>query len=511
MSNLSNNKRIVKNTLVLYIRMLFTMVVGLYTSRVILNTLGVTDFGVYNVVGGIITMFSFINGSMSSASSRFITFELGTGDEKKLKKVFGQSLSIHLLIAILILILGETIGLWFIYEKVQIPTDRFSAALIVYHLSIAASMLSIMSVPYNATIIAHEKMSAFAYITILDVFLKLLIVYLLVIFPYDKLIVYAILLFIVQVINQAIYLSYSCRKFTEAKTWFIWDKSLFKEMASFAGWSLFGNLAGTLFGQGLNILLNLFFGPVVNAARGISVQVQTVIGRFIGNFQTALNPQITKNYAAGELESMHKLIFSSSKFSFFLMMFLSLPVFINTEYILTLWLKTVPQYTTTFARIMLLISITETLANPLIVAAQSTGKIRVYQQVVGGILLTILPISYIVLKLGAPPYSVFLVHLCCAIIAQIARVYMIRPMIMLSIKDYLYQVIYKVVSVFIISLLICNVISNLHHEITFLTFISDSILCVLISVLTIYLLGLNKNEKYFITSKIKAIKSKLYD
>lgn len=503
MSTQSDNKRIAKNTLILYVRMLVTMIIGLFTSRIILNTLGVTDFGVYNVVAGVITMFGFLTGSMSSASSRFITFELGKGNPERLKKVFGQCLSIHLIIAIFIVLLGETIGLWFVYEKLQIPVERFSSAVFVYHLSVAASFLNIMIVPYNAAIIAHERMSAFAYITILDVILKLLIVYLLCIFPYDKLIVYAILLFIVQLINQFIYLFYLWKRFEEVKVWFSWDKTLSKEMTSFAGWSLFGNLAGTLFGQGLNILINLFFGPTVNAARGVAVQIQGVIFRFINNFQTALNPQITKKYAAGELESMHKLIYTSSKFSFFLMMFLSLPVFINTEYILVLWLKTVPDYTVSFVRILLLISLTETLANPLIISAQATGKIRIYQQVVGGILLAIVPISYVILKFGAPPYSVFIVHFICAILAQSARVYMLRPMINLSIKDYFNKVVIRVGAVLLFSLLLCCAIHITHSNSSIIYIILDSLSCAVISILLIYFIGFEKNEKNFLISRLK--------
>lgn len=504
-----DNKRIAKNTFILYIRMLFTIAVGLYTSRVILATLGITDYGIYNIVGGIVTMFGFINSAMSGASSRFITFELGTGNQNSLNKIFGQSLSVHLCISLLILVLSETIGLWFIYEKVQIPTERFFPALVTYHLSIAASILSIMSVPYNAVIIAHEKMSAFAYITISDVILKLVIVYLLNVFPYDKLIVYAILLFIAQIINQAIYCIYSWKTFPEVKTGFVWDSKLFKNMASFAGWSMFGNLAAVLFGQGLNILLNLFFGPIVNAARGIAVQVQGVVSKFISSFQTALNPQITKNYASGELSAMHKLIFTSSKFSFFLMMMLSLPVLINTEYLLKIWLKNVPDYTVIFVRLMLLISILDTLANPLMVAIQATGRIRVYQQIVGGILLAILPISYVTLKLGAPAYSVFIVHLLCAIVAQGARIYLISPMIHLVIKEYVKKVIAKIFIVFILSITLSFLFNLLPYtNINFIRFILNSIIYVAISISAIYYLGLDKNEKVFLTSKISTLFTK---
>lgn len=484
--------------------MLCTMAVGLYTSRVVLNTLGVIDFGVYNVVGGIITIFSFINNSMSTASSRFITFELGTGNKNKLKNVFGQSLSIHLLIAILIIILGETIGLWFIYEKIQIPTDRFSSALIVYHLSIAASCLSIMSVPYNAAIIAHEKMSAFAYITILDVILKLGIVYLLIIFPYDKLIVYAILLLIVQIINQGVYLFYSYRQFEETKTWFSWDSSLFKEMSSFAGWSLFGNFSITLYNQGVNILLNIFFGPIMNTARGISMQVQNIILRFISSFQTSLNPQITKSYAQHDYKEMHKLIFMSSKFSFYLMLFLSLPIFLNTEYILKLWLNVVPNYSTIFVQLLLIIALIETLINPLTISIQATGKIRTYQILVGGTLLSILPLSWIALKFNCPPYTVYIIQIICSIIALFIRLYFIRKNVGISIKEYLKKVIARISIVFISSLLLTYLISHYFEIHSLYALIFESLLIFISLTCIIYILGLNKKERKLIKGVIKS-------
>lgn len=500
-----SNRRIAKNTLILYVRMLFTMVLGLYTSRVVLNTLGITDYGIYNVVGGIITLLGFINNSMSSASSRFLTYELGTGNIERQKKVFGQSLFIHLLIAILVALLGETIGLWFVYEKINIPTERFFSAIVVYHVSVATAFLNIICVPYSALIIAHEKMKAFAYITILDAVLKLVILFVLMVLPYDKLIIYSILLFIVQILIQIIYISYSLNNFQESKNRFVWDRCLFREMFSFACWSMFGNLAVTLFSQGLNVLINIFFGPTVNAARGIAVQVQGLVGRFIENFQIALNPQITKQYASGEIISMHRLIFMSSKYSFFLMMLLSLPLLINTDYVIRLWLKTVPEYTVIFVRIMLFISIMGTLSNPLIVSAQATGRIRVYQQVVGGILLGILPVAYIFLKLGTPVYSVFIVHLIFTLIAHCARVYMIRPMIKLSIREYVHKVIIKVFGVLVLSATIFIPLSMLHEDVSFITFMLDTLICIIVSLIAIFYIGMDKVEKEFLILKFKEV------
>ena len=317
-----NNKRIAKNTLLLYFRMLLMMAVSLFTSRVVLNTLGVEDFGIYSVVGGVVGMFVFINNSMSSATQRYITFALGKGDKNRLQTVFSTTLQIHSLIAVIIVLLGETVGLWFLYNKMQIPADRMDAALWVMQCSIVSMVVMIVSVPYNADVIAHEKMSAFAYISILEVVLKLAIVYLLLVFSYDKLILYAILILMIQILIRFCYSIYCNKHFEETKYKHVWDKKLFKEMTGFAGWSLFGNMAGVLFGQGLNMLLNVFFGPVVNAARAVAVQVQGAIQQFVANFQTALNPQITKTYAAGELNEMHRLMFRSARFSFYLLFFL---------------------------------------------------------------------------------------------------------------------------------------------------------------------------------------------
>lgn len=499
-----NNKRIAQNTLILYVRMLITIGVGLFTSRVVLNTLGIEDFGIYNVVGGIIAMFGFINQAMAASTSRYLTFALGSSDYSLLKKVFNLSLSIHALLSVLIVLLGESIGLWFFYEKMQIPAARLEAAFWVYQLSILSSVLTIMSVPYNASIISHEKMGAFAYITLSDVVLKLLIVYLLVMVPFDKLVVYGILFLLAQVINQSIYMIYCRKKFEETKLCFVWDKQLFREISSFAGWSLFGNMAYVAYTQGLNLLLNIFFGPAVNAARGIAVQAQGTITRFISSFQTAINPQITKTYAAGELNAMHKLIFASSKYSFFLLLLLSLPVLIETRPLLIWWLRIVPDYTVTFFRIMLLTSLIESLANPLIIAAGATGRIRLYQQLVGGILLLILPVSYVALKMGASPASVFVVQFICNIVAQSIRVILLRSMISFPIRVYCRKVMVRVFVVFLLSLGVSVMIYQLLPSETFVEVVA---VCVSVAISTLfiaYAAGTDKSEKLVIRQKIVA-------
>ena len=503
----ANNKRIAKNTLLLYFRMLFMMAVSLYTSRVILNTLGVEDYGIYNVVGGVVAMFGFLNGSMSSATQRYITFALGKGDEKRLQTVFSTTLQIHTLIAAIIVILGETIGLWFLYNKMQIPADRMDAAFWVLQCSIISTVIMIVSVPYNAAIIAHEKMSAFAYISVLEVVLKLAIVYMLVVFSVDKLILYAFLILAIQVLIRFCYSIYCNRHFKETKYIQVWDKALFKEMTGFAGWSIFGNLSAVIFTQGLNMLLNVFFGPVVNAARAVAVQVQNAIQQFVGNFQMALNPQITKTYAKGEMEEMHKLMYRSARFSFYMLFFLSLPVLFETDFILTVWLKTVPEHTVTFFRIMICTSLIYTCANPMIIANQATGKVKKYQTVCGTTLIMILPISWILLELSFPAYSVFIVHFVMEGVCQLARMLMLRPLIGIGLRDYFYN-IYLRVAIVVIAAVVCPGLVYIYMSEGLLRFLVLGIVSVLSVSSSAYLLGLSANERVFIKSKAVALKNK---
>ena len=496
----SANKRIAKNTLVLYVRMLFTMGISLFTSRVILQTLGVEDYGISSVVGGVISMFTFINAAMVSSTQRYLNFELVRGDANQLRSVFSTSLQIHALIALAIIVLSETVGLWFLNEKLVIPEARMTAAMWVYQCSILSCAVSIMSTPYNAVIVAHEKMSAFAYISILDVSLKLLVVYLLVVLPFDKLIILAILNLLVQLFIRYIYTLYCHRHFPESYFQFRFNKTLFKEMFGFAGWSFWGNLAAILYTQGLNMMLNIFFGPIVNAARGIAVQVQSAVQQFVGGFQTALNPQITKNYASNNLPQMHSLMFRSARFSFLLLFFLSLPVLMETNFILTLWLKTVPDDAVIFTQIMICISLIYTTANPCVIANQATGKVKIYQMVVGGILLLILPISYVVLKLGAPAYSVFIVHFCIESLAQFSRMYMLRKLIHLPLWQYMKNIYIPIVSTVAIAIILPLVVRMQVAE-GWLRFLAVGFTCVLSVGASSYFIGFTKQERVFFLDK----------
>lgn len=495
-----DNQRIAKNTLLLYFRMIFLMLISLFTSRVVLQALGVEDYGIYNVVGGFITLLSFINGAISSSTSRYITFALGKNDNAGLVKVFSTCKLTHLVIAGIVLLLGETAGLWFVLNKLQIPDGRMTAALWVYHCSIVSTIVMILSVPYNACIIAHEKMSAFAYISIFEAVAKLAIVYILMIGLIDKLILYAILILCVQIIIRIIYTWYCHRHFKESKAEITLDKRLFKEIISFAGWNLWGNLAAALFTQGVNIVLNIFFGPVVNAARGIAVTVQSAVQQFAVNFQTALNPQITKTYASGELDAMHLLICRSSKFTFMLLFCLSLPIMAETRFILNLWLGQVPDYTVSFIRLILCICIIDAMANPFMTAAAATGKVKKYQLTVGSVLLLIVPFSYLALRLGGVPESAFIVHLIIAIFAFVLRLRIICPLIKFSTLKYLAQVIAPVIMVGAASMVTTLFIKAYFHDIVIISFCASIVTSIMFS----FFIGLTAVERSFVVCKINS-------
>lgn len=500
--NTSNNKRIAKNTIMMYFRMIIMMGVNLYTSRVILQALGVDDYGIYVAVGGVVALFGVISGSLSTATQRFITHALGKKDQENLNKIFSTSMYIHFAMCIVIVILAETIGLWFLYNEMQIPADRTEAALWVYQCSVASAIIMIVSVPYNATIIAHEKMGAFATISILEVVLKLGIVYMLYLFHSDKLVLYAVLLLLTQLCIRFCYTYYCKMNFEETKLRFIKDTKLIKEIGLFSTWSLFGNAAYISYTQGLNVLLNMFFAPAVNAARGIAIQVQSAVNQFATNFQTAMNPQITKSYASGDLDYMHNLVFKSARFSFFMLYILSLPILIECETILRLWLTIVPEHTTTFIRIVLCISWINVISNPLIISVKATGRIKTYEMTVGGIMLMILPISYIFLKLGYPPYSVFIVNLFIDIIALIFRICISYKLINFSVISFTKDVILRSSVVAIIAALL-PILLHWTLDNSILSFLIVCTSSILSSCVTIYVIGLNRNERLLIESKIK--------
>lgn len=504
----NNNKRIAKNTLLLYFRMLFMMVVSLYTSRVILNALGVEDFGIYNVVGGVVAMFSVISGSLSAAISRFITYELGKGDQSKLNKIFSASVTIQLLLSLIIVVLIESVGVWFLNAKMTIPAERMTAANWVLQFSIVTFVINLISVPYNAAIIAHERMSAFAYISILEAVCKLTIAFLIMVSPMDKLIFYAILMCMVSVIVRFTYGHYCKKHFAECTYHFHWDADILKKMFGFAGWNFIGASSAVLRDQGGNIVINLFYGPTVNAARGIAIQVNSAIMGFVSNFMTALNPQITKSYASGDREYMMTLIFQGARLSFYMLLLLSLPVLVNTHYILVLWLKLVPEHAVLFVQLILIFAMSESISNPLVTAMLATGKIRNYQIVVGGLQMMNLPISYVCLRFGCIPETVLVVAIAISQCCLAARLYMLRRMIGLSSIQYMKKVYFNVIAVALLSVMIPAILS-MYMEESFLSFAILSLLAMACTIAVELYVGCNGKERAFVIEKVDAAIRKL--
>jgi len=495
MSDNGVNKRIAQNTVMLYFRMFFSMIVTLYTSRVLLDALGVEDFGIYNVVGGVVIMLGFLNNAMAASTQRFLTFALGKQELDKIRKVFNMSITIHIIIAFCIVLLAETVGLWFLNNKLSIPFDRLFAANWVYQFSILSFIASVLSVPYNAAIIANEKMKIFAVVGIIEVVLKLLIVLIVMALPYDELIAYGLLLSFVSVVVGGFYFTYCRKTFEESKGYYFnWDKNLFKEMGNFASWNLLGVTAGIGYNQGVNILLNIFFGPTVNAARGIAFQVQGAVSRFVTNFQIAVNPSITKLYAQGEMTSSFNLVFSSSKLSFYLLLFLSLPILLQTDVILGLWLKQVPDYTVVFTQLVLIDILIGSLSGPLQILAQATGEIRKYQIYVSGILLLNLPTSYIFLKLGYLPESTMFISIFFTFIALWMRLRILNQMASFPMAQFLKDIVLKVGIITSVSLAPA-LLFKMNTSDSFWNFIIVVSLSILSTIISILAFGLNKEEK----------------
>jgi len=501
----SNTKRIAKNTIMLYLRMLLIMAVSLYTVRVVLKTLGIVDYGIYNVVGGIVIMFGFLSNTMASASQRFFAYELGRNDIQQLRRTFSMTVTIYIIISLFVLLLAETVGLWFLNNMLVIPAERIGAANWIYQFSILSFISTIMTIPYNAAIIAHENMNVYAYVSILEVVLKLLIVYLLILFSFDKLKLYALLTFIVTWITRYVYRIICKNKYEECKYRYHWDKELFKTLISYSGWSLFGAISGILKNQGINILLNMFFGPTINAAKAIAYNVNSAVTQFSSNFYTAVRPQITKNYAAGEQQQMMSLIFQSSKFSYFLLFIISMPVLLETDFILALWLKKVPEYTAIFTWLVIINALIDSLSYPLMTAAQATGKIKYYQSVIGGMLLFNLPVSYCFLKLGFLPQVTMYVSIIISIICLFLRLWILKRMIGLPVSGYFNKVLKIIVSVSVVAYIL-PLFLKLHLEEGYIRFLIVGVSEAVISIIAMYILGFTSKERSIIIQMIRSKK-----
>ena len=504
MSDSSNkSKRIAKDTLILYFRMFFLMLVSLYTSRVVLDTLGVEDYGIYNVVGGFIMMFNMINTALVNANSRFINYEMGKGDSENLSNVFSTAVSVHFCIALIIVLIAETVGLWYVNNIMVLPYDRLTAANWCFQLSILNFCLILINIPYRACIIAHERMKAFAYVSIIDGLGQLAVAFVVVWNPLDKLVYYALLLFVLQNLIRYLYQSYCRRNFLECHYRFVLDKPLAKKMLGFSTWNIIGNGASALKTHGGNLILNLFFGPSVNAARGLANHVNSAVASFSTNFLMALAPQITKSYAQKDYSYMLALINRGARFSFYLLFFISLPLIVNANYILSIWLKEVPPYTVIFVQLSLVVSILYGMTRPLVTGQNATGDVRDFQLMTGFIEVLNLPICYYILCLGYSPVSVVVVAVVLEFVAVIARVFML-PKTIPEFKPWLFlkDVLLNCGLVTVLAIVAPILLAYFLEE-SFVSLLLSGLVCIISVLCVVYVIGLRPEEKAYMISIAK--------
>jgi O-antigen/teichoic acid export membrane protein len=448
-----NTQRIAKNTLMLYFRQILIMLVSLYTVRVVLETLGAEDYGIYNVAGGVVAMFSFVTGSLSAASQRFLAFELGRNDTKKFTLVFSQIIIVYIIFGIIILILAETVGLWFVSNKLVIPDGRFVPALWVYQCAVISFFITMMGVPYTASLIAYENMSMFAMVGIIEVILKLIIVFLLQIIHYDKLITYSLLYIMVTAAETVLYCMYVKINYKACSFRFMWDGKLIRTLTSYLGWNMVGSIVGVCKKHGVNIVLNLFSGPVVNGARAIAYQISAACSSFSYNFTTSVRPQITKSYAANNYDQMYALAFRGAKFSYFLMLLFSLPVSLEVQFLLSIWLKTVPEYTAVFAQLVLIAVLIEVISQPLITVVMAARKIRLYETIIGIVGMGNIPFAYWSLKIYGNPVAAFVIGIIVEILLLISRVCLLKYLVHMPILVFCKKVVFPIALVSISSIL----------------------------------------------------------
>ncbi len=499
--NSSNNKRIAKNTLLLYFRMILLVAVKLYTSRVILIALGVQDYGIYTAVGGIVAMFSVLTGSMSTAISRFITYELGKNDMQRLRLVFSNSVNVLLLFGLLIIIVSETLGLWFLNSKMNIPEGSLFAANIVFQFSIATFLVNFLSIPYNALIIAHEKMSAFAYISILEVILQLLMVFVLFLSSNNRLSLYAGFIFIIAIVIRSIYGIYCGRNFAESKYKFGIDKTASKELMSFAGWNLMGASAWVLNTQGVNLLTNIFFNVFVNAARGVVGQIEAALTMFVNNFITAIVPQITKSFSVNDMKRFNSLVINGTIFSAYIVGLLAIPLLIEMEGILSLWLKEVPEYASIFAKVTVVSILFHVLGNILHQAVCAVGKVKRYQILISLTTLFIFILTWVFYALGYPPVSYYIINAAIYFIVIFVRLYCLARECSFETVSFV-KSISRVSIVWLMSFMVSFFASSLMNpsflRIVFICIVNGVSLCLLA-----FTIGISKKQRALVITTIR--------
>ena len=480
------------------------MAINLYTSRVILNALGVVDYGLFNVVGGLVIMFSVLSKSLTNSISRYLTFELGKGETIRLKEMFSTAVIIQLILCLVIFVFAETFGLWFLNTKMTIPIDRASAVQWVYQMAILSFLIGLISVPFNAIIVAHERMSAFAYISVIDAVLKLLIALLIYVSSMDKLVFYAFLILLETIIQNFIYWAYCKRKFVECSFILMFNKDLVKEMANFAGWNFFGTLSSSLRLQGVDVVINIFFGATVNAAKGIATSVNSAVNGFVTNMMMAVNPQIIKSYSSGDREYMMNLINQSARYSFYLLFILALPVILNTDYILHLWLGFTPSYSVRFIQFVLLLTMLEALSNPLETGMMATGNIRNYQIIIGFLQILNLPLCYLMFKIGFGPEIVYIIACLITFICLFVRWSMLKPY-GFRVTIYIKNVLSNILFVGLVALPI-PFLSHLYFSENVVGLFANVFICVSVTCLSIVFVGCTRNERKFIFNKLRNIK-----
>lgn len=494
----NNHKLILRNTGMLYIRMLLAMAVGLYTSRIILEVLGVENFGIYHVVAGFVALLGFMQGAMTTATQRYFAYDIGQNGGNDLCCLFNTSLQVHATLAFGIIALAETAGYWFVSTQLNILPDRLEAALLAYHFSVLTFAISVMTVPLTAMLMANERMGLFALISMLDVFLKLMVALVLPHLDYDKLSMYAALLFVVAIIVFISYMHLNKKIFPEVRIRLQWDPKSFRSMLSFTAWNTWGNLAAAMSEHGNNVLLNIFFGPAVNAARSIAVQAGGAINSFVSNVQAAVNPQIVKQYACGQRNQMHELVRRASKYNFFILITLAMPVLFYTRQILDIWLVRPPEYAAEFLRLTICVSLIDALSRPMMTSAQATGKVRLYQSVVGGILLINVPLALIMLSFWQHPTVVLWSSILLALLALVARLVILKYLTEMPIESYIKNVVLRVVGVGVVGLAVNYAFLPQYTSGWFL--IAAVLVSMLSTVFVIYMLGLDCYEKNYLSS-----------
>lgn len=491
----TDNRRIVKNTLFLYFRMFLVMGISILTAGVTLRILGQVDYGLYAVLGGIVAMFSFLNASLSSAVSRNITFELGHGDHHCIREVFNVSLVVFVMLSLAIIVLSETVGLWFFYNKMVIPPERMNAAFWVFQLSVINTLFVVTQIPYSAVLVAHENMKIYAYVGMADAVIRLVIIYALLVSPFDKLLTLSSLHFAWGVITVAFYRIYCIRKYEETKLMFCRKLEIYKGILTYAGSDLIGNLSCVVQGQGLNLLLNTFFGPVVNAARGIAYGLQGMTTQFSGNFMTAVVPQIIKSYAQGDYEGMWRLVKRSSCFSVYLIWLLALPAWLEGDYVLKLWLGDYPEHTLTFFHLIVITCLIDISRRAIINVIHATGHVFWENVIVGSTLCLSFPFAYVCLRLGCQPESVFWCTIASMITGGILEMFVLRHYHNYDILSYVVVVYGRSILVIVISSIIPFAVYSRYMEPCFIRMILTGIITTAsVSVCVLYL-GMSSDDR----------------